>query len=461
MLKIFTSAYNTLFAPKQKVEDIRNRELVLNVLVAGTILILLLSLIVIIGNYLNGSTFVIPRAIGLSLALLFVLGVYKLSRDGHYQLAAWLLVTTYVILAGAVGLVWSIALPSAILLYGLVVVLAGILLGPRYSLVGLIVVVTLISVTTALEHSGVIAHDLQWKKDSPSADDAFGLSFMLGIIAAVSWLFSHQTVRSLHRAEAAEAALLKQKGQLEIAVEERTRQLQAAQLEKVQQMYRFAELGQLSTAMMHDLSNHLTGLTINIESLSGEKRSKVLADAKRSIRHIDEMVIRVRDQLHGRTNVRTFNVANEVDAIIKMLRHRCHISNVQLNWRPISDKKSLQCHGDPIRFRQMIANLIANGFDAYKTADKPNSAFKKREVLVTAVTDGANIIITVKDWGIGIPQAERRKIFEPFRSTKDTGMGMGLFIVKQIVEEYFSGTIEIDPALNYTAFVVTLPKATE
>ncbi len=456
MWRLANSLYTTFFSPRQTDEDIRNRELVLNVLLAGTLLILFLAILVIWGNYLDGRTFVVPRAIILSLVLMLVVGIYRLSRHGRYRLAAWLLVGIYLLLAAGVGLVWSISLPSAVLLYGLVVVLAGILLGPRYSLIGFGVVVLLITGTVILESTGVITYDLAWQTDGPKSDDIFGLSFMLGMIAAVSWLFNYQMARSLKRAQRAEAALRRQKESLEETVEQRTQELQAAQLEKIQQMYRFAELGQLSTAMLHDLANHLTSLTFNIESLEGSARSKVISQAKRSIRHIDEMVIRVRDQLHGRANIRPFNVASEIEEIVKMLRHRGQMANVQLNWKPLSDRKLLRCRGEPIRFRQMIANMIGNGFDAYFEQTDPK---ERREVLITAQARKSEVIITVNDWGRGIPKAEHSYLFEPFHSTKKTGMGMGLFIVKQIVTEHFLGSVSVDTTKKHTAFVVKLPKA--
>jgi signal transduction histidine kinase len=454
-LKLF---YTRFLAPRQKDEDVRNREIVLNVILAGTLLIVGLAVLVIIENYLGGMTFLATRAGALSLVFLFVLGIYWLSRRGQYRLAAWLLVGTYGLLAASVGIVWSISLPSAVLLYGLVVVLSGILLGPLYSLIGFGAAVVLIIGTVVLESTGIITYDLTWWQEGPGVDDVFGLSFMLGMIAAVSWLFNYQMARSLKRAQRAEAALVKQKSLLEITVERRTRELQTIQLEKVQQMYRFAELGQLSTAMMHDLANHLTTLTLalEVEDLGGEKRSVILNRARRSIRYIDDMVIRVRDQLQGKSKIRTFNVVQETQKIINMLNHKAIAGMVRLTWEARADKKILSCRGETIRFRQLMANLITNGIDAY---NPPASDHEKREVLVSIDADDSEVIISVEDWGRGIPVKERSKLFEPFNSTKKTGMGMGLFIVKQIAEEHFLGSARLDADKKHTVFEIKIPRA--
>lgn len=428
-------------------------------LLGGTLAILGLALLYMASGYLYLDDWTIfePRTTVLVLAFLLVLGIYRLSRSGRYRLAAWMLVGTYLALSFYVGLIWSITLPSAVLLYGLVVVLAGILLGSRYSLIGFGVVVVCIACTVAAGSAGLITYDLGWKQKNTNLDDVVGLTFMLGIIASVSWLFNYQTARSLARARRAEAALREQKSLLEIKVRERTRELEAAQLEKIQQMYRFAELGQLSTALMHDLANHLTSLTLDIEGLQGQGRSRAVSRAKRSIRYIDEMVVRVREQLHGKSRIRAFNLNDEVDAVVKMLRHKAQTASVTLEWQPPADSKSFRVNGEPIRLRQLIANLISNGIDAhYEPRDDIN---EKRIVEIQITGDKHHITITVNDWGRGIPKKNCDKLFEPFFSTKQTGMGMGLYIARQVVVEHFLGDIEIANPAQPTSFVVTLPRA--
>lgn len=449
--------YHKLLAPKQKHEEVRNREMVLNVLLSGTLAVLLLALpVMTIGYLLARHDYMIPSFYMVLSALIFAGYLYRLSRKGMFRLAAFMLVGMYYLLAAAMVFIWGVNLPSAILLFGLVIVLAGILLGSNYSLyLAGLVVLTLIYAEIGASY-GAIVPDLSWAIEPPSMGDVMGFGLVFGIIALVSWLFNHQMERSLHKAEKAEAALLKQKALLETTVEERTQELQAEQLEKITQMYRFAELGQLSTALMHDLANHLTSLTLNIESLEGKTRSKVLAQAKQTIRYIDDMVVRVRDQLHGRTNVRTFNAVHEINEIVKMLRHRGHAANVDLKWQPPEDKKSYLCRGEPIRFRQMMANLICNGIDAYDGHAQPDG---RREVAVIAANNGSRLVVLVNDWGKGIPAKERKKLFQPFHSTKESGMGMGLFIVKQIAEEHFLGSVYVDPKSKHTSFVVEIPKA--
>ncbi len=446
--------YNLLIAPRQQDEDIRNREIVLNVLLTGTLFMLLLALLLLLFVWLGQHSIAGLRTIPLVGALATVGGLYVLSRRGFYRIAAFFLVGLYSLMAAGVILRWGITIPTGELLTGLVIVLAGILLGPVYSLYAAAGAAVWLLACQAAALRGLIHPDWSWTLTPPSFGDALGFCLIFSLIALVSWLFNHQMERSLHRAKRAELALTHQKEILETTVEERTRELQVAQLEKIQQMYRFAELGQLSTALLHDLANHLTTLTLDIEGLEGQTRSRMLQRAKRSIRYIDDMVLRVRDQLHGRVSDRVFNVSTEVDEVVKILNHRAQQAHVTLRWQTTMDRKSLKVYGEPIKFRQLMANLISNGIDAYEGIDA-----EKWEVLVTADTQKNRIVVTVNDWGKGIPKEQRDQLFEPFYSTKKTGMGMGLFIAKQICEAHFRGSIAIDASKAHTAFIVRLKKA--
>ena len=447
--------YSFLIEPRQKDEDLRNREYVLNVLTAGTAILLLCGIIALSINYLAlEHYYVLGQMAGIAATFAGVCAVFGLSRSGRHLLAARLLVAIYLVLASSVAWRWGVILPSAVLLFALVIMVSGTVLASPYPLFAAAISTTIILLIGSAQANGSIQPDLTWMEKPFEQSTIIGYCMIFGVIALISWLFNKRTEQSLHRALRAETKLTKQKALLETTVEKRTQELQAAQLEKIQQMYRFAELGQLSTALLHDLANHLTTLTIDIENLEDKTRSRMLSRAKRSIKYIDDMVIRVRDQLHGRSQVRPFAIATEIDEIVGMLNHRAWAAGSTIKWQAPADKK-LRCRGEKIRFRQLIANLISNAIDAYDDTKK----YERREVLITARATSTTIIITVSDWGKGIPKQDRSKLFEAFYSTKRTGMGMGLFISKQIVEEHFLGSITIDESAKHTAFVVTLPRA--
>jgi signal transduction histidine kinase len=448
--------YKRFIEPRQRDEDIRSRELVLNILVTGTIAIFGAAfLLLLVSIFVSHNWYVWTRAVIAGAGLLVAISTYRLSRSGRHSIASYGLLGLYGAIAAGVMFRWGVTVPTGILLMGMFVVLSGIVIGARAIPWALGYVLLTSFTLQRLENGGVLHPDLaNWSRNPLSLSLVVGCSLLFSILAVVSWTYTSQMERSLRRARRAEAALTRQRDLLEVTVERRTRQLQAAQFEKVQQMYRFAELGQLSTALMHDLANHLTTLGLDIEGLEEESRSGTLKSAKRSIHYIDDMVARVRDQLHGRAEIRPFGVRPEVEEIVTLMTHRAQNASVQLRTEMPADKKALRIVGEPIRFRQMLANLVGNAIDAY--SEKRGNAM--RDVLISVGLTEKNVVITINDWGRGISPADRAKLFDAFFSTKKTGMGMGLFIAKQIAEDHFHGHLSLDDKKKHTAFVVTLPR---
>jgi signal transduction histidine kinase len=441
--------YDRYIAPRDKDEDARNRELVLNILLVGAFISMLLALTSLIQRQVVGEGEKLPTIVSVLIMLAVTGGIYALSRNGRHKLAGFSFILLYFLIAIGASLTWGLTMPANIGLFSFIVVLCGILIGARYSLYGFASVVVGFIVLRLLQTNGVYQPNLEWTTDPAGSDELIGVCLMLGVIAIVSWLFNVRMERSLRRAERAERALQRQKAELEKIVEKRTRELQATQLEKVQELYRFAELGQLSTALMHELANHLTTLNIDIESLEDDNRSQMLKRTKRSMGYIDKMVLQVRDQLRGKTHNRTFNAASEIEAVIGILQHKAVLADVALEWQPPKAQK-LQVHGDALRLRQLLANIVSNAIDAY------DEELDDRRVVVSASIKRGLVQITVEDWGRGIPEADKPKLFDPFFGTKKRGLGLGLFIARQIAQDHFGGNIRLDASKSHTVFVITL-----
>lgn len=430
------------------------REAVLKVLlIATTIVISLLFALLILSYFVDGNHYVAPRIVVSLLALAYLIVIDSIAKR-YRQLASVLLVGLYALLASFGVWQWGIQAAFAILMMSLTITLAGILLGARFALyTGAAFIGVLLTVQTLVARN-VHIPDASWQTGKPSEFGELGGHILLfGVLALVSWLFGRQIERSLHQTRQAEAAVVMQKKQLAQKLKERTQKLRASQLAEIQQLYRFAELGQFSTALFHDLSNHLSVLVLDLEGLKQSISQDALDQTNESIAYIDTLVAEVRQQLHHEEHPRQFNCIQQVESVIKNVKARFVKAGVEIITDYPSAIMSIQIYGDPIRFCQVITILLNNALDA--TIVAPSAGIK--QVRLRLRLEHTKVVILVSDWGIGVPEKSRTKIFEPFYGTKKTGMGIGLFITRQIIETHFKGTIELTQLNQPTMLKVSIP----
>jgi signal transduction histidine kinase len=96
-------------------------------------------------------------------------------------------------------------------------------------------------------------------------------------------------------------------------------------------------------------------------------------------------------------------------------------------------------------------NLLDNAVDA---------APQKGHITVRTWVEGSNVLVSVRDDGVGIPEENRRHIFEPFFTSKPEGVGtgLGLSIAYKIVTKHFGGDIRFESEPGKTEFIVQLPE---
>gem|GEM_PF-2162129 len=116
---------------------------------------------------------------------------------------------------------------------------------------------------------------------------------------------------------------------------------------------------------------------------------------------------------------------------------------------------------DPAAFRQILLNLFANAFDAFEAAEPLTGCDRRTAATVTldAWSTPGRVHISVSDNGCGMTQSQLERLFVPFASTKATGTGFGLVIVKKLVT-LMGGTIEVSAERGHgTRIEIVFPSA--
>jgi signal transduction histidine kinase len=110
--------------------------------------------------------------------------------------------------------------------------------------------------------------------------------------------------------------------------------------------------------------------------------------------------------------------------------------------------------GDRVQLQQVVINLVMNGIEAMQSV-----ADRRRELVVRSGQDeSGQALISVSDCGIGIAAENVERLFNPFFTTKSSGMGMGLSICRSIIESH-GGRLWVTENLPHGAtFQFTLPE---
>jgi len=227
-------------------------------------------------------------------------------------------------------------------------------------------------------------------------------------------------------------------------------------IEKLNQIYLFAEFGKLTSGLFHDLVSPLTAISLQIEELKIQhnhpKQIQDLVDrAFHATKHLETFLKNIRKQIQNQEEKITFDLGNEIQQAICIVSYRAKEHAVEIISRL---PKSSLFFGNPIKFHQTIVNLLNNAIDAYEGIPE------EKKIKVSLKRQKNRWEIQIQDYGIGIPKEQKDYIFEPLFTTKQSnkGVGLGLCMVKYKVEKEFNGSICVhDSKPQGTTFIIELP----
>jgi two-component system sensor kinase FixL len=220
----------------------------------------------------------------------------------------------------------------------------------------------------------------------------------------------------------------------------------------------------MATSIAHELNQPLSGIISNASAGQrfidrgnvdlGELRellADIVADARRAGDVIHGIRGMIKKEQTGRHRINLNDVVTNVAQLIRAdaLLHASELKTSLEANLPIVE-------ADPVQIQQVLINLVVNAFDAMR--ETPES---KRKVEITTQESGDGAVrVSVRDYGVGISEETRSRLFEQFFTTKPDGLGMGLPIVRSIVEAH-AGIMEAENAEGGGArFHFTLPMST-
>jgi signal transduction histidine kinase len=224
---------------------------------------------------------------------------------------------------------------------------------------------------------------------------------------------------------------------------------------------RLTMVGELTASIAHEIGQPLGAILSNAETAEILLQSKqprleevrqILADIRNDDLRASEVIRRMRELLRKRAlELKPIDLNALTSDVLRLVDGETHRRGVEIE-KQLADTLPV-VRGDVIHLQQVILNLILNAMEAMSESSKSN----RRLTMRTARDDQGNVVLAVEDSGPGIPSERLPLLFDSFFTTKTHGMGLGLSIVRSIVEAHGGRIWAENNSSGGACFRFTLP----
>jgi signal transduction histidine kinase len=234
--------------------------------------------------------------------------------------------------------------------------------------------------------------------------------------------------------------------------------------EQITLLGRVSLLGEMTASLAHELGQPLSAISTNANAgmryIERDKADpamlyEILGDVVADAHRAHGIIQNVRNTIKkGDSTRRRIDLNELVRNVAHVVRPDAAGYSCEIEMSLAEDLPPIE--GDPVQIQQVLVNLVGNAFDAMRQI--PAS---QRKVEISTSTNGdGEVRLCVRDHGTGIGAEVRNQLFDRFFTTKEKGLGMGLAIVRSIVESH-GGQIQAENVADGGArFHFTLPVAT-
>lgn len=214
--------------------------------------------------------------------------------------------------------------------------------------------------------------------------------------------------------------------------------------------------GQMAAGIAHEIRNPLMAIKLVVQAAA--ERPAVPGFRPRDIQVLEEEIRRLEQIVSGfldfarppRPEPRPVDVTDLVERTVAGVRPRSELQGVDIRIEPTGEPAVVTA--DPNQLRQVLYNLLFNALDA-----QPQGGHIRVRADMRTTGGETELELRVEDDGPGLPPDLGDRVFEPFVSTKETGLGLGLSICRRIAESHSGHLTAQAAAGGGAAFVLRLP----
>jgi two-component system, NtrC family, nitrogen regulation sensor histidine kinase GlnL len=242
--------------------------------------------------------------------------------------------------------------------------------------------------------------------------------------------------------------------------------------ERMRRSDRLATLGMIAAGIAHEIKNPLVGIRGAAQLMKSDLSAESVPGASKGLIEYLNVILKEADRLNNvlegildftrlkPREIRAYNIHSILDRVLLLNEESVRKNGVVLT--RLYDPSLPDIVGNQDQLIQVFLNIIKNAIEAMPTGGKLTVVTRMSDLFTSVQADGKKhrlMVVKVGDTGPGIKQEHLTDIFTPFFTTKDKGVGLGLALSYQIVQEHL-GTIRVESQENEgTMFSVYLPLA--
>ena len=224
---------------------------------------------------------------------------------------------------------------------------------------------------------------------------------------------------------------------------------------------KMATMGEMIGVIAHQLKQPLNILSLCCNDVkdsffSNEINEKFIDDfsknTKEQIIFLSETIDDFRDFFNPNKIKIAFEIKEAIEKSLKFMGNQFEMNRVKIN----IEYKDEKVYGIKTELEQVILNILNNSLDAFKERKIEN-----KEINIKVLSKQSYTILIMEDNAGGVKEENLEKLFDPYYTTKSTGTGTGLYMVKLVIKNSFQGDLKINNSEKGLRYIMALPQKEE